>query len=141
MLSYRIGTIIKGHIGDKFLYTENYINLQKAKLAGALEASIKPVRISQLTKDYSLDLNMIFGKFNLISIILKRTKTYFALSDIFDGLLSSKQIDGVIFGGRQEMSVYVPTIYTQAQKIYVESFFRQNGSIGKKCLKKLIFDN
>lgn len=55
----------------------------------------------------------------------------FFSEDIFDELLSSGQIKGTLYGGKQEQSaVFVPEIYTKAQKQYVESFFKQNGYIG-----------
>ena len=45
--------------------------------------------------------------------------------------MKTGQIKGQLFGGRQEMSaVFVPEIYTKAQRKYVESFFKQNGYIG-----------
>lgn len=52
-------------------------------------------------------------------------------TDIFNDLLTSGQIKGTLFGGKQEMSaVFVPEFYAKAQKQYVDSFFKQNGYIG-----------
>ena len=55
-------TIIKGYFDGNFLYTINYVNIQKALLTGAFEACIKPIRISQLVKDFNLEIGMVFGK-------------------------------------------------------------------------------
>jgi hypothetical protein len=44
-------------------------------------------------------------------------------------------VKGSLIGGRQEMSaIFVPIFFTKAQQKFVESFFKQNGYIGKKCL-------
>jgi hypothetical protein len=58
-----MGTLIKGSFDGKLLYTHNYVNNQKALLTGVLEACIKPIRFSQIVKEYdSIDTGMIFGK-------------------------------------------------------------------------------
>lgn len=62
----RVGTIIKGNFDGNMLYTLNYVNTQKALLAGVLEASIKPIRFSQIIKEYNLDGAITFGWFILI---------------------------------------------------------------------------
>jgi hypothetical protein len=108
-----MGTIIKGDFDGKILYTHSYVNTQKSLLAGVLEASIKPVRFSQIVKDFNLDAGLIF--------------------ELFDDLVANGQIKGSLFGGRQVMSaVFVPSIFTKAQQQYAMSFFKQNGYIGKR---------
>lgn len=62
LITPRIGTIIKGNFDGNILYTHDYVNTQKVKLLGVLEASIKPIRFSQFIKEYGLDSGMIFGK-------------------------------------------------------------------------------
>ncbi|CAF0946717.1 unnamed protein product [Brachionus calyciflorus] len=114
----RVGTIIKGNFDGNILYTLNYVNTQKALLSGLLEASIKPIRFAQLTKEFNLDSGMIF--------------------DIFDELISSGQIKGSLYGGRQvATAVFVPQIFIKAQEQYVLSFFKQNGYIDYSTLKKI----
>ncbi|RNA34867.1 E3 UFM1- ligase 1 [Brachionus plicatilis] len=114
----RVGTIIKGNFDGSILFTHNYVNHQKSLLAGVLEASIKPVRLSQLTKEFNLDQSMIF--------------------EIFDEILLSGQIKGTLFGSRQIASaVYVPEFFTKAQDQYIKAFFKQNGYIDFLTLKKI----
>lgn len=61
VLTPRVGSIINGNFdGDNF-YTLNFVNSQRALLAGALEACIKPIRIGQLVKEYNLETAMVFG--------------------------------------------------------------------------------
>jgi hypothetical protein len=118
----RIGSIIKGNFDGKILYTHNYVNTQKSLLAGVLEASIKPVRFSQIVKDFNLDSGLIF--------------------ELFDELVASVQIKGSLFGSRQVTSaVFVPSIFAKAQQQYVMSFFKQNGYIGTKNLLKSVVNN
>lgn len=58
----RLGTIINGSFDGKIIYTHNYVNNQKALVAGVLESSIKPIRLSHLIKEYNIDSGMIFRK-------------------------------------------------------------------------------
>lgn len=50
---------------------------------------------------------------------------------MLEELIATKQIEGTLFGGKHETAVFVPKIYVDAQKLYVESFYRQNGYIGE----------
>ena len=114
----RMGTIIKGNFDGKIMYTHNYVNRQRSHLIGVLEASIKPIRFSQIVKEFNLDVDLIF--------------------ELFDELVASGQVKGGLFGGRQVMSaVFVPAIFTKAQQQYVSSFFKQNGYIEYSSLKKI----
>ena len=106
VLSQRIGTIIKGFLDNQILYTEEYINKNKNILAGHLEASIKPVVISQVIKDNDLDSKIC--------------------QDALNSLINDKHVNGTLFGG----SIFIPAIYNLAQKSYAESFFKQNGYLG-----------
>jgi hypothetical protein len=68
VLTQRIGTIIKGFFDNQVLYTVEYINKNKSILAGHLEASVKPILVSQVIKDNELDDKTTFGNnmiFNL----------------------------------------------------------------------------
>ncbi len=114
----RIGGLIKGNFDGKILFTFNFVNKQKALLNGILEACLKPVRFSQIIKEFSLESGMVFDNFN--------------------ELLSSGKIKGTLFGGKHEMSaVFVPEFYVKAQKQYVNSFFKQNGYIEYSNMKKI----
>ncbi len=63
---------------------------------------------------------------------------FFSLVETYDNLISSGQIKGSLYGGRQEMSaVFVPEIYVKAQQQYVQSFFNQNGYVEYSSLKKI----
>ncbi len=66
-MSPRIGTIIKGNFDGKILYTFNFVNNQKALLAGALEACIKPIRFSQIIKEYNLQAGIVFGDLAILN--------------------------------------------------------------------------
>lgn len=105
VLSQRIGSIIKGYLDNQIIYTEEYISKNKSILAGHLEASIKPVVISQIIKDNELDSKICQESLNL--------------------LINDKKVNGTLFG-----SVFIPAIYNVAQKSYAESFFKQNGYLG-----------
>lgn len=62
MLRVRVGSIIKGQLSDKCLYTENYVQIQKVKIAGSLEATLKPIRLTVLVKELDLDASMSLSK-------------------------------------------------------------------------------
>ncbi len=46
-------------MNDSSIYTQSYIFNQKSLLIGALEASCKPIRLTQVKKEYSV--NMLHG--------------------------------------------------------------------------------
>ena len=66
ILTPRVGSIINGNFDGENFYTLNFVSNQRALLAGALEACIKPIRIGQLVKEYNLENAMVFGKLLLI---------------------------------------------------------------------------
>jgi len=45
-------------------------------------------------------------------------------------LIQSNRLSGAI-QGRNEKAVFVPEIYSKAQTGYIDSFFQENGYIGK----------
>jgi hypothetical protein len=93
-------------LDNQILYTEEYINKNKSILAGHLEASIKPVVISQVIKDNALNNKIC--------------------QEALNALINDKLVNGTLFGG----SIFIPVIYNIAQKSYAESFFKQNGYLG-----------
>ena len=46
-------------------------------------------------------------------------------------LLSQGRLAGSINSGRLEKALYVPEIYTRSQNNWVDSFYKQNGYLGK----------
>ena len=125
------------------LYTHDYVSSQKAKLIGILEASIKPIRFSQITKEYNIDASIIFGifyfqwLFNSWNAIYSKTRLF--ILEIFDGLKKNGQIKGNLIGARQVSSaIFLPDFYVSAQKQYVESFLKQNGYIGMLYLTLIV---
>ena len=50
---------------------------------------------------------------------------------ILEDLVNMKRLAGSISGGRQEKATYVPDIYTRTQNQWVDSFYKQNGYLGK----------
>lgn len=108
-------SIIKGNYDGKIIYTHEYVNRQRALLSGALEATLKPIRISLLIKEFNLNVGMLF--------------------DLFDELMASKQIRGTLAGGKQETSaIFIPEFYAKAQRQYIDSYFKQNGFIGSSSI-------
>jgi hypothetical protein len=47
-------------------------------------------------------------------------------------LVNTGRLAGSISGGRQEKALYVPDIYTKSQNDWVDSFYKQNGYLGKE---------
>ena len=52
-------------------------------------------------------------------------------SAILEDLIRSKRLQGTLVGGRQEKASYIPDVYTRAQNQWVDSFYQQNGYLGK----------
>ena len=58
-----------------------------------------------------------------------------------DSLINNGQLAGSLTGGRQEKAVYIPTVYTKAQEDWIDSFFKQNGYLGKLNLSVFMFQS
>ena len=52
-------------------------------------------------------------------------------------LVNSGRLNGHI-QGRQDKALYVPEIYTKTQNAWIDSFFNQNGYIGKSNLFRFL---
>lgn len=50
---------------------------------------------------------------------------------MLEDLVSTGRLAGTLSGGRQEKGQYIPDIYTQSQNQWVDSFYKQNGYLGK----------
>lgn len=62
--------------------------------------------------------------------ILRRTYTNLFLAGVLETLIESKRLSGAI-QGHQEKAVYIPNIYSNTQTEYIDTFFDQNGYIGR----------
>lgn len=54
---------------------------------------------------------------------------------ILEDLIKQGRIKGSISGGHQDKSVFYPDIYTRSQNQWVDSFYAQNGYLGKSKFK------
>jgi len=54
---------------------------------------------------------------------------YFSYTAILEELVSSKRLAGSLSG-----ATYIPDIYTKSQNTWVDSFYKQNGYLGKSQL-------
>ena len=54
-----------------------------------------------------------------------------SFTDILEGLVSTGRLNGSISGGRQDRASYVPDIYARTQNNWVDSFYKQNGYLGR----------
>ena len=75
-----------------------------------------------------LGLSVII-KWNFVYISRKTYVTLF-LVGVLETLIQSKRLSGAI-QGHQEKAVYIPNIYSNTQTEYIDTFFDQNGYIGR----------
>lgn len=107
------GSIIQGTLisGGQQLTTLSFMQIQLSKLRGLLRASIRPLSLLTVSKDYEIPENLIF---NLI-----------------DELLKKEEIDGKVQGG-----MYIPTRFLKNQELIVKNFFNQNDYIEYDLMSK-----
>lgn len=66
---------------------------------------------------------------------------------VLEKLVNSGRLNGDIIGGRQDKASYVPEIFSKTQNNWVDSFYKQNGYLGKSIIKvqtadtQLLVDN
>lgn len=51
-----VGTLIQGVVIDDKITTNSYVEMQTAKLRGLLRASLRPVVLLQLAKEYDIEM-------------------------------------------------------------------------------------
>jgi hypothetical protein len=74
--------------------------------------------------------NLFWSKFRnkiFIENIFKKTHRNLA---VFDDLLSDGRVNGTI-QGRTDRAMFVPNVFSQARQAWIDSFFSQNGYMGK----------
>ncbi|KAK2846306.1 hypothetical protein Q7C36_011160 [Tachysurus vachellii] len=118
-LSARLGRLIDGHM-DQFtglIFTQNFINRQKAKLRGLFSSITRPTPVNNLIGQYGLQDNLLYS--------------------LLEELVNSGRVRGSIVGGRQDKAVFVPDVYCRAQNAWIESFLTHNSYLEFESLSRL----
>ena len=111
MIDRKSGTIIQGVVNGDNLTTLSYIQTMSSKLRGILRASVRPIALSTLVKDYDLEEGL--------------------LGDRIDELIKSEAIEGKIQGG-----MFIPSRFIKNQELIVKNFFKQNDYIEYNMMMK-----
>ncbi|MCI4391658.1 hypothetical protein PGIGA_G00137300 [Pangasianodon gigas] len=118
-LSARVGRMIDGHM-DQFsglIFTQNFINRQKAKIRGLFSSITRPTPVNNLIGQYGLQDNLLYS--------------------LLEELVNSGRVLGSVVGGRQDKAVFVPDVYCRAQNAWVESFLTHNAYLEFESLSRL----
>ncbi|KAF4091943.1 hypothetical protein AMELA_G00015310 [Ameiurus melas] len=118
-LSARLGRLIDGHM-DQFtglIFTQNFINRQKAKIRGLFSSITRPTPVYNLISQYGLQDNLLYS--------------------LLEELVNSGRVLGSVVGGRQDKAVFVPDVYCRAQNAWVESFLTHNAYLEFESLSRL----
>lgn len=110
-----LGKLIRGRqdlTDSRIFFTPNYISRCKAKIRGALMALTHPTSVQQILQQINIQERIFFSLFN---------EAHAA------GVLTSKQ----------QGAQYIPNVYTQNQREWVESFYRQNGYLEYEAVNRL----
>lgn len=111
MIDRKSGTIIQGVVNGDNLTTLSYIQTMLSKLRGILRASIRPIALSTLVKDYDLEEGFLVER--------------------IDELIKSEAIEGKIQGG-----MFIPSRFIKNQELIVKNFFKQNDYIEYNMMLK-----
>ena len=87
------------------------MQIQLSKLRGLLRATIRPLSLSTVSKDYEIPENLIMS--------------------LVDELIKKEEIDGKVQGG-----MFVPTRFLKNQELIVKNFFNQNDYIEYDLMSK-----
>lgn len=118
-LSARVGRVIEGRM-DQYsglIFTQNFINRQKAKVQGLFSSITRPTSVNVLIGQYGLQENLLYS--------------------LLEELVNSGRVRGSVVGGRQDKAMFVPDIYYKAQKAWVQSFLTHNLYLEFEVLKRL----
>jgi len=111
MIERKSVTIIQGVVATDKLTTLSYIQTMFSKLKGILRASIRPIALSTLIKDYDVEEG--------------------SLMERIEELIKSDEIEGKIQGG-----MFIPNRFIKNQELIVKNFFRQNDYIEYNLMTK-----
>lgn len=107
----KVGSIIQGVISGDKLTTLSYIQTMQSKLKGVLRASIRPVALSSLIKDYDIE--------------------EIELTEKIEELIKKEEIEGKVQGG-----MFIPSRFIKNQELIVKNFFKQNDYIEYSLMMK-----
>ena len=142
----RIGKQIHGLLDSPLLYTDQFIQRNKAILRGKLRALTRPVPISVLMQGWPYQASL----FHSTSAGSPRTpsRCTMLVTDatfllvvrwnrvaLLGELLSEYQLSGNIQGRREQQ--FVPLVYHRMRDNFIQSFFLQNNYIEYDLLSKL----
>lgn len=116
----RLGTIIKAQADDgdrSVLYTAQFVSQHRARIRGAFSAVTRPTPVSSIISQYHLQEKLCLK--------------------ILDELSNCGRLAGLLSGGRQEKSVFIPDVFTRSQIEWVESFLKQNGYLDYDAMTRL----
>lgn len=71
----------------------------------------------------------------VLDMYYMRSLIHTLFTAILEDLIKQGRIKGSISGGHQDKSVFYPDIYTRSQNQWVDSFYAQNGYLGKSKFK------
>ena len=111
MLERKAGTIIQGVISGEKLTTVSYIQTMQSKLKGILRASIRPIALSTLIKDYDIE--------------------EVEINERIDELIKNEELDGKVQSG-----MFIPNRFIKNQELIVKNFFKQNDYIEYSMMNK-----
>lgn len=110
-----LGKLIKGRqdaTDSRIFFTPTYISRCKAKIRGGLIALTHPTSTTQIIQQIGLQERIFFALFGEVNPA---------------GVLTS----------RQHGAQYIPHVYTQNQREWVESFYRQNSYLEYEAVNRL----
>jgi len=112
VIQERLGKTIKGHLEQGSLYTHLFIDRCKAQMRAAFSAVTRPTALTQIISLHSFNERLFFAT--------------------LDEIKNEPRFAGVIDRG-----VYIPHIYSQTRKKWIESFLAQNGFIEYSKLSQI----
>ncbi|XP_062858526.1 E3 UFM1-protein ligase 1 [Trichomycterus rosablanca] len=118
-LTLRLNRLIDGRI-DQFnglIFTQNFINRQKAKIRGLFTSISRPTPVNTLIGQFGLQENLLYS--------------------LLEELVNLGRVNGSVVGGRQDKAVFVPDVYCRAQSAWVQSFLTHNSYLEFEALTRL----
>lgn len=101
----------------KVFFTEAFVARNLAAIRGALIGTMKPTPVNTLLNLCGVEDHLFFS--------------------LVDKLMFLKQVPGTLSGKQISSSMYVPSIYSKSQSIWVDNFYKQNGYLEYDALAQV----
>lgn len=119
VIEQRLGSVIHGKMEGSTLYTNAFVERQSSLIRGIFSAITQPTVVGPLISQFKLHDRLFYS--------------------VVEELIQNGQVNGTL-QGHSERAFYIPTVFSQARQLWVDSFYQNNNFIEYSALERLQYN-